>query len=274
MLLKLLAAFILVRPGQAEEGGDQSAATAAESLAERYVHGYPRFFASWQDDQGRHQGWVIDLMRDMGARADMRFDSVELPAARLRDAIVRGDAHVTITVADYPEYTDAVIVRSAYPVAYLDILAYANDSAPPIQRVEDLRGRTVIVKRGYSYAGLRDFIDDPANEVTVLAEVRDTMQGLQMLTRRNADYFLGYRGNVAPLLEGITFVDDPFLATIQGYALHKAPLYLIVSRAVGDAEELLARLMRGHQMLASEGRFLASGEYRAVKAPPASEDGL
>ncbi len=87
-------------------------------------------------------------------------------------------------------------------VANIDLRVYTVGSKLPIKIKEDLSGKKIIVMSGFSYGGWINFIDDPANNVSV-HKTTDHMQALKLLHRGRKDYLLDYRRPIEEAAEAV-----------------------------------------------------------------------
>lgn len=188
---------------------------------------------TFTDAQGRPAGKAIDLVTAILARAGLDYEVKCYPGARLMASLRDGSAHVAMLIR-HPDILDSV-QYGARPMAYLDLEAYRMAATPPLAGIENVRGKSVILLRGYGYGGWIDFFKAPANGVTVsFADSRAA--ALRMLTSGHGDYLIDYA--------------DPAglaLAQAQAPALRAEPLvrletFFLVSNKAPNPTALLRRI--------------------------------
>lgn len=181
-------------------------------------------------------GICVEVMEGLLRSAAIPYHMKVYPTARLYFNLASGKTDLFVGIKEVAEYKDKVLFSEA-PVADAELGIYYREGTLPIQSKSDFVGKRIIVVRGYSYAGLIKYLEDPKNNIRL--EVTDSHQdALNMLEMRRADYFLDYTMTVEDLL-----LEHPELH-IRHTVYNTFPLYLIVSRNTPGAEEIMGRLTK------------------------------
>ena len=120
-------------------------------------------------------------------------------------------------------------------VAVVEIRVYRRKGVPPITSKDDLKGKSVITIRGYSYAGWRNFINEPANNITNNV-AGDHFAAFTMLGAERADYVLDYAGPAEEVLMKNPIDDITFDSVSQ------TDVFLILHKDYPDAERVMQKL--------------------------------
>ncbi len=198
------------------------------------------------DENGLAQGFDVDLLRALG-RVTGRSVVIQLsPWEESRGALERGELDLVVGLVYSKER--ARTLRYTTPTLTLQYRAFARESVPSFERVEELEGRVVAVQRmGVAETALRE-----AGLEETIALVDSARAGMELLRAGSADYFVTaeYRGlHVLQEIgagEEIRRVGPPLLTSSYGIA---APLdRAALIRELNGALAILER----------------SGEYRRI----------
>ena len=124
------------------------------------------------------------------AEAGLRYRVEGYPPKRLYRLLASGGAHFFIGLQHAPEYDGQVYV-SPSPLNVIRLQLYRLPTTPALPQVQALAGKSLIVIRGYSYAGTLLKLQglEPA---PMVRETKDHRQALMMLRAGRADYLLDY----------------------------------------------------------------------------------
>ncbi len=208
--------------------------------------GYAEFLPfTYTDSEGRPQGSLIEMVRTVAAGAGLDLETRAVPAPSLYPAIADGSLHLFMGLTTPPEFQGTTLVGESV-IARIELDVYAMDETPPVQHMEELAGRTVIVHAGYSYAGWRPFLENPANRVTLIS-VDSAEQGLSALRNRRDTFLLEYTLPMKLALAGRT------LPNLKATPMSVVEAHFVVSKKAPDAADVLARLEHSFQRLRSAG---------------------
>lgn len=199
--------------------------------------GYAEFPPYTQTEGGRPKGSLIEAFATVAAEEGIVFTAESVPARRLFQGLADGEFHVFLGIRTAKELAGTTIA-SANPIGRIELNAYGIGRAPTVTRKEDLAGKAVIVLSGYSYAGWRAWMDDPANRVTVV-EARTPDQALNLLQAGRAPLLLQYS---LPMAQALAGKPVPDLASAPVSAID---IFVVVSKKAPGADALLAKLEAG-----------------------------
>lgn len=216
-------------------------ATAAEPVKVGCVDFPPLTFTN---ADGAADGSAIALLTAILDRAGLPWETSKcLPGARLMANLRDGSAHVAMLI-HHPDIAQSVLYGSL-PMAYLDLEAYRLDRTPPLGGLGALRGKRVILLRGYGYGGWVDFFKDPANDLRI--SYADSHQAaFRMLLSAHGDYVVDYREPARQALEETPMPD------VRREVLTRLETYFLVSKKAPDPEVLLRRIEDGFRRMGAK----------------------
>jgi polar amino acid transport system substrate-binding protein len=206
------------------------------------VPGYPEIdYASpeqsvWTtrvNDRGEPENPLFRLASELFARVGIPWHVKTYPAARMFRYLEDGTAQFSILVKA-PSLQQCCLL-SRQPVASAEIRVYSIGQKPAVRTREDLAGKAVITVRGYSYAGLKDFIADGKNRIAD-NEAPSHGAAFRMLAGGRADYLIDYGGPAAEIL-----AENP-VPGVRYDVLSRQDVHLVLSRTYPEAEKVMARL--------------------------------
>lgn len=208
-----------------------SAETARPGMVKVGCVEFPPFTYTGID--GRPTGKAIELVTAILTRAGLPFEIQCYPGARLMASLRDGSSHLAMLIR-HPDVTEAALYGHL-PMAYLELDAYRLAATPPLGGIENTRGKSVIVLRGYGYGGWIDFFKDPDNALRLsYADSREA--AFRMLSNGHGDYLVDYSGPAAQALarSAVPGLDAEVLTRLE--------TYFLVSRKAPDADALLRRI--------------------------------
>jgi polar amino acid transport system substrate-binding protein len=216
--------------GQALNGGSPSGGGA-----QVIEYGYPdqSIFVATLNADGQPDSPMTRLARTLMAQAGMQMRAKPYPASRLFKNLQDGTVNFSILVRG--SSLAACCLLSEKPVYSTKLNIYHVGDKPPISYKEDLIGKEVITIRGYSYAGLLSFIQDPANRI-VNHVAGDHMAAFKMLKSGRADYVVDYASAATDILK-----ESP-IAHLKFNPIDNLDIYLVLAKSYPDAEALMKRL--------------------------------
>lgn len=195
---------------------------------------------SYTDESGRAAGRAMDLLAAILDRAGIPWQAKCYPGARLMASLRDGTADVAMLIR-HPDITDAVLY-GRLPMAYLDLDGYRLASRPPLGGIENTRGKSIILLRGYGYGGWIDFFKDAANGIQI-SYADSHPAALRMLASGHGDYLVDYR---EPAAKAVAETAEPEL---QRELLTRLETYFLVSKKAPNAERLLWRIEEGFKQM-------------------------
>lgn len=176
---------------------------------------------------------LVKYAASLFAKAGLAYHVATYPSARLFNRLKDEPGVFSMLVESAA--VRACCLVSSHPVAHTDLMAYRLEGAPALKGPEDLKGRHLILIRGYSYGELAAILKSPDSRLQIdLAATHDT--GFAMLERGRGDYLLDYAGPATEVLMG-----HP-MAHLNWQRLSRSEVYLVLSKTYPQAEELMKRL--------------------------------
>ncbi len=196
-------------------------------------------------------GYFVDYVKMAFTKAGVEYEIKGYPAKRLYQNLGEGTVQAFVGLIGVPEYDGKTLVspeKIAEVVLEIYSIEVSNSNSPAIQSIEDLIGKSVIVINGYTYGGLKTFVDDPKNKITVM-ETSNYDSALSMLAAGRAPYMLGYKE-----------VTDEALAVgkinrLKRFVIKILPIHVHVSKNTPQAQILLNKLDRAFIELKAEGKM-------------------
>ncbi|MBX9633872.1 MAG: transporter substrate-binding domain-containing protein [Magnetospirillum sp.] len=195
---------------------------------------------SYTDNAGKPAGTALELIATILNQAGLPWEAKCYPGARLMASLRDGSVHVAMLIR-HPDVVESVLYGHL-PMAFLELDGYRLATQPPLGAMENVRGKSVILLRGYGYGGWIDFFKDPANGVRI--NYADSHQAaFKMLTNGHGEYLVDYR-DPATLALGETTIPK-----LQRELLTRLETYFLVSKKAPDAAKLLWRIEDGFKQL-------------------------
>lgn len=185
------------------------------------------------NERGEPDNPLLSVAAALFAKLGIPWQGKSYPAARMFKYLQDGTAQFSMLVKA-PSLQDCCL-WSRKPIVSAEIRVYRPGDSAAIKSREDLAGKSVILIRGYSYAGLRDFIADEKNRVSSVDSTTH-VAAFRMLAGGRADYLIDYAGPAAEVLAA-----EP-IARIQSDLLTSQDVHLVLSKTYPDAANVMARL--------------------------------
>lgn len=208
---------------------------SARSAGPEIEYAYPdqSVWTAELDAEGNPANPLLRVAKVLFAEAGIPWRGAAYPAQRMFNQLKSGASHFSMLVPA-PALKECCLT-GRQPVAQTQVKVFWIGGVPPIQRKEDLAGKSVIVIRGYSYGELAAFLGDATNAIH--RNTVDTHRSaFAMLQHGRADYLLDYAGPAAEMLAAQPIPD------IRSAALADINVYLVLNRTYPDAEQVMARL--------------------------------
>lgn len=177
----------------------ETSAEASSTVRVAYVEFPP---ISYRNEQGEPAGEFVDITRKVAAEAGYQLEFIYLPVARTYLYLTNGTIDLWMGLTDIPALKDDVLESWISPIP-VELSAWYLEGAPPVDHMDRLRNKTVILIGGYTYAGLRDWLT--AQPDIRITEAPNHRSGLNMLKRQRGDYLLDYR---QPVQESLSRNED------------------------------------------------------------------
>ncbi|MEG3619539.1 amino acid ABC transporter [Magnetovibrio sp. PR-2] len=217
----LASAFVLLAPAQA---------------AEPLEYAYPDIsvWTTERDATGTLKNPLVKLADPLFEKAGIEWKPQAYPAKRMFTRLREGQSKFSMLV-NAKKILAGCCLLSKNRVAVVEIRMYRRKGAPPVLTKDDLKGKNVITIRGYSYAGWRNFINEPANNITNNV-AGDHFAAFAMLAAERADYVLDYAGPAEEVLTKRPIDDVTFDSVSQ------TDVFLILHKDYPNAEQVMRKL--------------------------------
>jgi ABC-type amino acid transport substrate-binding protein len=214
-----------------------SMALAQPALAEpaeiEYASPDQSVWSTRQNDLGEPDNPLLHVASAILNQAGLPWHAKTYPANRLFKNLQDGTSNFSILVQ--ASALQACCIFSRKPIMAIELRAYWQGQKTPITNRDQLIGKSVITIRGFSYGGLREFINKPENRVTV-NEASTHQAALQMLLHNRADYLIDYTGPASEVIAGSLAKD------IESSILSRENVHLILAKSYPDATRVMARM--------------------------------
>jgi polar amino acid transport system substrate-binding protein len=156
-----------------------------------YVYPDQSVWTTRVDANGVLENPLLHFAEELFSRMQLNWSAQPYPAERLFHRLEQGESNFSILVKA-PQLAERCVF-SKKPVGFTELRVYRKENMPAVTAKEDLRGKNVIVIRGYSYGGIGRFLNDPATNVVVHKAQRHD-SAFEMLAFGRAEYLLDYTG--------------------------------------------------------------------------------
>ncbi|MEC7816919.1 MAG: transporter substrate-binding domain-containing protein, partial [Pseudomonadota bacterium] len=191
MLFASLNAGVMAQEAPATE----TSADTRPTVTVAYVEFPP---ITYRSAAGQPAGYFVDLTREVAEEAGYQLEFLYLPVSRAYLYLQNGTVDLWLGMTDIPALTYDILESWANP-ASLQLSAWYRKGTQPVEHLDALRGKTVILIGGYTYGGFRDWLDQQKD--IRLTEAPNHRSGIDMLKRKRGDYLLDYRQPVIEVLE-------------------------------------------------------------------------
>lgn len=194
----------------------------------------------YKDEEGNAAGPWVEFSEQLATEAGYQLTWVELPISRVYRHLITGKVDLWPGVAGIPELEGAVLETNLTPLS-LSVTAYHLDDQPSISRLEELRGKELILIGGFTYLGLLDdIIKDPS---TTVARTPEHDSALRMLSLGRGQYMVNYDEPVNELL-----ADNP-IENLRRSLLVEVRGAFVISRKTPGAHEVKKDLEQAFETL-------------------------
>ncbi len=221
-------------------------AVRAQPVKVVYVDFKPYTFTN---EQGEADGLLNLLTRKVLNEAGLEAEFREMPLLQMYEEINRGDLDIAFLMGAFPVWKH-VMIFGREPLARLQLQVYFTDNMPPVRSSQDLRGKSALLVKGYTYGYMRDYLQFPENRVQ-LTLADNHREAFETLASGRNIYLLDY---LRPAEETVLKMQLPGL---MQRTLSQVPIYWAVSKRSPQAQGLLATLEATYQRMVWEGKLRA-----------------
>jgi len=215
---------------------------------------------SFQNEQGEPDGEFVDITRKVAEEAGYQLEFLYLPVARTYLYLHNGNVDLWLGLSATPVLKEAVLESWISPIP-VKLSAWYLEGTEPLRHMDQLKGKTIIVIGGYTYGGLRHWLEGQAG--ISVSEAPNHRSEVDMLKRNRGDYLLDYR---LPVREILTQASDTIIRESEVRTRNTAWLFslasprsVILREAFDDAYFRLAERGEVPPVRRSEKTFLLPG---------------
>jgi polar amino acid transport system substrate-binding protein len=194
------------------------------------------------DASGEPKGQYADIVKNVFKHASIQYEVLQTPNRRTLKLINNGQITFGLgpkIILDEP----ANYYISSFPVTTIELRAYWQGQKPPIDKLVRLRGTRLILISAYSYAGIREYIMDKHNNISLAVDVEDHTRAMQALAIGRGDYMLGYKGPAEDAVAELK-IDG-----INSSSLKTVNMHFLISKSVENGQAIMDRLDASYQDL-------------------------
>ncbi|MDH4318534.1 MAG: transporter substrate-binding domain-containing protein, partial [Desulfobulbaceae bacterium] len=194
----------------------------------------------YMDSQGRHQGFVADMLAQLESRSGLKFKRIAVESWPEMTRLLK--AH-EIDMASFCESTpdnDKYFLYSDPLISIPWVIVTRSDMV--LRSDDDLHGRKVLIAQRSSIAEHLHY-DHPG---LTISEVESPLQGLKQVSSGEADAYIGYQGEARHLITTNHFDN---LGIIADSPMHRESMSFCVR---SDWEQLLTILNKALADIPSE----------------------
>lgn len=197
-----------------------------------YVHFPP---LTYKAKDGNVTGKLAELTKDSLSAAGVTYEAIEYPNRRIFSLLREGKIEFGAFTRSFIANSNAYIV-SEFPVSSIQLRAYWIGNKRQIETENDLIEQRIILLSAYTYGGLTSFFNDPANKVTVVANMEQHDRAFEALLLGRGDYVLDYKGPSKLALDNMNLPD------LNSSLLKNLDVYFVIHKNVTDAEQIMTKL--------------------------------
>lgn len=193
-------------------------------------------------------GILVDMLEKILTKAGIDYTIKGLPPKRLYLELSEGTVHLWLGTKSVPEY-EGKVLASPIPLTLIILELYSLKAKSEIPKtLKDLQNTSVILIRGYAYAGNSNLLTDSSKNITI--HITNTHESaFNMLLAGRAEYVLDYSQ------PAIDIMKKKAISTVNSQSLSIVPAYLMVSTKVKDADKIMSKLMIAYSALKKEKAF-------------------
>lgn len=202
---------------------------------------------AYTTESGELEGTFIELVDTIADRAGYDIHWQGLPIERVYLYLKNGNIDMWPGSAGVPELAPHTH-ESRFLTGSVRLNAYSREGAAPITGIEELRGRNLILIRGYTYFRLLDDLkDSPDTRITVAPS---HLAALRMLAFKRGDYLINFQSPMEDVLQKAP------LPGLRYDNLLAWPTTLIFSRKAPGTEKMREDMDRAWQSMNDEGAIV------------------
>lgn len=207
-------------------------------------------------------GLLVDIMDQLVKSCNFQLNYHFLSFKRFYDAVEKGDKSQIQFIAKGIERFEGNLLYSEQPVITIKLNLYWYQEDDDIRTefsLSDLQNQSVLLMRGYHYAGLTERLKRQMKSIDFI-EVDSVDSAFKMLSGHRARFLLQYQRivdvyinkpsiNKSGMNKSGNRAIDEFSGKIQSQNIKSIDYFISVHRSVDEAENVLACLSLAHRKL-------------------------
>jgi polar amino acid transport system substrate-binding protein len=178
---------------------------------------------TYRTAEGEPAGEFVEITRKVAAEAGYELEFIYLPVARTYLYLKDGTVDLWLGLSATPVLKEAVLESWISPIP-VELSAWYRQDTEPLEHIDQLHGSMVILIGGYTYGGLRYWLEDqPDIRIT---EAPNHRSAVDMLKRKRGDYLLDYR---PPVREMLTHPSDAIIRESEVRSRNSAWMFSLAS---------------------------------------------
>jgi len=178
---------------------------------------------TYRTAEGEPAGEFVEITRKVAAEAGYELEFIYLPVERTYLYLKDGTVDLWLGLSATPVLKEAVLESWISPIP-VELSAWYRQDTEPLEHMDQLHGSMVILIGGYTYGGLRYWLEDqPDIRIT---EAPNHRSAVDMLKRKRGDYLLDYR---QPVREILTHPSDAIIRESELRTRNSAWMFSLAS---------------------------------------------
>ncbi|PSF13213.1 amino acid ABC transporter substrate-binding protein [Marinobacter shengliensis] len=178
---------------------------------------------TYRTAEGEPAGEFVEITRKVAAEAGYELEFLYLPVARTYLYLKDGTVDLWLGLSATPVLKEVVLESWISPIP-VELSAWYRQDTELLEHMDQLHGSMVILIGGYTYGGLRYWLEDqPDIRIT---EAPNHRSAVDMLKRKRGDYLLDYR---QPVREILTHPSDAIIRESELRTRNSAWMFSLAS---------------------------------------------
>ncbi|MBZ0335313.1 transporter substrate-binding domain-containing protein [Marinobacter sp. AL4B] len=221
----------------------QHTGSDARTLRVAYMEFPP---VTYQNAFGEPEGEMVGITRKVAKEAGYELKFLYLPVSRTYLYLKNGSIDFALGLTEVPTL-DGAVIDSEINLVSVVLSAWYREGQAPLTDIDDLRDQVVILVNGFTYGGLRSWLE--RQDDIRITDAPNHRSAIDMLKRGRGDYLLDYRD---PVREELMRFSD---ALIQETEIRTRTGAWLFSAAIPEAQTLKAEFDAAYHRLAERGEL-------------------
>lgn len=204
---------------------------------------FPPFYVF--SENGEVSGIYTDIIRKVLSGAGYNYSISGFPPKRFYTQLGDNTTNFFLGVKG-SKYIEGKVEFGHLKFEGIQLRIYSKGDKPILSTKEELKGKRVIVIRGFGYGGLSKYIQNPENNIEAI-EATDHYLAFKMLYAGRADYLLDYRATSSLV------IDELKLSDINYGVMQQANTYFIINKQYPDYQQVLHNIENSYISLVESG---------------------